>query len=71
MSVQVNINVNTTVTLANQMTSAFSDLVELANVSVGGTILFSTDDFFAVAEGMLDNKDPVWLADKYHQFGSF
>lgn len=45
--------------------------IELANDKMGGRILFSTDDFFAVAENMIDSSDPQWIPDKYTEFGLF
>ncbi|KAI8801746.1 allantoicase-like protein [Cladochytrium replicatum] len=44
---------------------------DLASSSNGSTILFATDDFFAVAENLISPKDPIWLADKYTEFGKW
>ncbi|XP_043272867.1 allantoicase-like [Venturia canescens] len=38
---------------------------ELASATNGGRILFATDDFFAIAENLLENGEPVW---KEHLF---
>lgn len=53
------------------MQKELESFVEIASVSVGGSILFATDDFFAVAEMMLDPKPPVWIEDKYGPFGKW
>lgn len=34
-------------------------------------MLFATDDFFAAAEGMLKDSDPVFIADKYTEYGKW
>ncbi|KAJ3417227.1 hypothetical protein HDV05_006433 [Chytridiales sp. JEL 0842] len=47
----------------------FADLAELS--SVGGKILFATDDFFAVAENLIVKADPVWDEKKFTQFGKW
>ncbi|KAJ3214669.1 hypothetical protein HDU67_001375 [Dinochytrium kinnereticum] len=52
-----------TITSANP----FAHLAELA--SVGGKILFATDDFFQVAEHLIAKDDPVWDEKKFTEFG--
>lgn len=37
----------------------------------GGSVLFSTDDWFAVAENMLLDTEPVFIADKYTDCGKW
>ncbi|XP_055643062.1 allantoicase-like [Toxorhynchites rutilus septentrionalis] len=51
--------------------AAFLQLSELASESSGGRILFSTDDFFAPAEGMLRDEEPIFIPDKYTDFGKW
>ncbi|XP_053698063.1 allantoicase-like [Sabethes cyaneus] len=50
---------------------AFLQLSELASESSGGRILFATDDWFAPAEWMLKDSEPVFIADKYTPFGKW
>ncbi|KAJ3109182.1 hypothetical protein HDU97_008581 [Phlyctochytrium planicorne] len=45
----------------------YAHLAELA--SVGGKILFATDDFFQVAEHLIMKDDPVWDEKKFTEFG--
>lgn len=49
----------------------FKTYPDLARSSNGGKVLFATDDFFAVAENMISNSEPVWDADKYTEFGKW
>ncbi|KAJ3081136.1 hypothetical protein HK102_002554 [Quaeritorhiza haematococci] len=51
--------------------SPFSTLAELASESVGGKVLFATDDFFAVAENMIKRGEPVWDESRYTEFGKW
>ncbi|KAJ3037686.1 hypothetical protein HDV00_001408 [Rhizophlyctis rosea] len=48
--------------------SAYTDL---AGASVGGRVLFATDDFFQVAENMLLPTEPVWDANAFTEFGKW
>ncbi|XP_058454549.1 allantoicase-like [Malaya genurostris] len=50
---------------------AFLQLCELASESSGGRILFATDDWFAPAEWMLKDSEPVFIADKYTTYGKW
>jgi len=51
------------------MKNSKDSLIDLASSSVGGQILFSTDDFFAVAENLISSTDPIWIEDKFTEFG--
>ncbi|KJE91261.1 allantoicase [Capsaspora owczarzaki ATCC 30864] len=48
---------------------AWAQLPNLASDKVDTKILFTTDDFFAVAECMLSSKDPVFIPDAFTEFG--
>lgn len=37
----------------------------------GGKILFATDDWFAVAENMLADTEPIFISDKYTDCGKW
>ncbi|XP_053670116.1 allantoicase-like [Anopheles nili] len=50
---------------------AFTELCEVASIGSNGSILFATDDFFAPAEGMLKDSDPVFRADLYTPYGKW
>ncbi|XP_008549302.1 allantoicase [Microplitis demolitor] len=49
----------------------FLELSELASKSNGGKIVFATDDWFAVAENLLKDDEPVWKEDAYTEFGKW
>ncbi|XP_074103885.1 putative inactive allantoicase [Cotesia typhae] len=49
----------------------FSELTELISESNGGKIIFATDDWFAVAENLLKDEEPVWQEDAYTEFGKW
>ncbi|KAI8911580.1 galactose-binding domain-like protein [Gorgonomyces haynaldii] len=51
--------------------NTFQSYPDLASDSNGGRILFSTDDFFAVAENMISHTAPVWDEQKYTVFGKW
>jgi hypothetical protein len=55
------------ITLIPGSGNPFANLAELA--SVGGKILFATDDFFQVAEHLIAKGEPVWDEKKFTQFG--
>ncbi|XP_058812245.1 allantoicase-like [Topomyia yanbarensis] len=50
---------------------AFLQLSELASNSSGGRVLFATDDWFAPAEWMLMDAEPVFIPDKYTPYGKW
>ncbi|XP_004922946.1 probable inactive allantoicase isoform X1 [Bombyx mori] len=49
----------------------FINLTEFATSNTGGQILFATDDFFAVAENLISDTDPIYIADKYTEYGKW
>uniref|UniRef100_A0A182PP73 Allantoate amidinohydrolase n=1 Tax=Anopheles epiroticus TaxID=199890 RepID=A0A182PP73_9DIPT len=49
----------------------FTELSEVASIGNNGSILFATDDWFAPAEWMLKDSEPVFLADRYTAFGKW
>ncbi|XP_015334987.1 probable inactive allantoicase [Marmota marmota marmota] len=49
----------------------FAQLVDMASESVGGKILFSTDDFFAPAENLIKSDDPSFKEHEYTEFGKW
>ncbi|KAL4706890.1 hypothetical protein ACJJTC_012349 [Scirpophaga incertulas] len=50
---------------------AFAEFSEFASLSAGGKVAFSTDDFFAPCENMLQDSDPVFIHDKYTEYGKW
>ncbi|XP_052501374.1 probable inactive allantoicase [Budorcas taxicolor] len=49
----------------------FTQLIDLASESVGGKILFATDDFFAPAENLLKRDNPSFKEHEYTEFGKW
>jgi len=49
----------------------FTQLVDLANANVGGKVLFATDDFFAPKENLIKTETPIFITDKYTEFGKW
>jgi allantoicase len=47
---------------------SFKQCPDLASIANGGKILFATDDFFAVAENMINETEPVWT-EEYTEHG--
>ncbi|XP_039750148.1 allantoicase-like [Pararge aegeria] len=50
---------------------AFAELSEFASTSAGGKVIFASDDFFATCENMIADSDPIFIADKYTEFGKW
>ncbi|RVE46686.1 hypothetical protein evm_008649 [Chilo suppressalis] len=50
---------------------AFTEFSEFASLSAGGQVAFSTDDFFAPCENMLLDTEPVFIPDKYTEYGKW
>ncbi|XP_015520779.1 allantoicase-like [Neodiprion pinetum] len=49
----------------------FANLNELASETNGGQIVFATDDWFACAENLLKDTEPVFKPDLYTDFGKW
>jgi allantoicase len=49
----------------------FLDLIDLASEKVGGRALSTSDDFFAPMSNLLKSSAPVFIADKYTEFGKW
>ncbi|XP_004709871.1 probable allantoicase [Echinops telfairi] len=49
----------------------FIQLIDMASESVGGKILFATDDFFAPAENLLKSDAPHFKEHEYTEFGKW
>ncbi|XP_074640540.1 allantoicase-like [Tubulanus polymorphus] len=49
----------------------FTELNDLANERNGGKIIFSTDDWFAVAENLLKPSEPEWREGEFTEFGKW
>ncbi|XP_062935041.1 probable inactive allantoicase [Cynocephalus volans] len=49
----------------------FTQLIDMASESVGGKILFSTDDFFAPAENLIKSDSPSFKEHEYTEFGKW
>ncbi|MBO6505756.1 MAG: allantoicase [Kordiimonadaceae bacterium] len=45
--------------------------VNLASPRLGTQVIFATDDFFAAKERMIQDSDPVFIADKYDDHGKW
>ena len=46
-------------------------LVNLASPKMGSKVISVSDDFFGKASRMLDDKDPVFIEDKYDDHGKW
>uniref|UniRef100_A0A182W3G4 Allantoate amidinohydrolase n=1 Tax=Anopheles minimus TaxID=112268 RepID=A0A182W3G4_9DIPT len=62
---------NTYAPPALEQQPAFTELTEVASIGSNGSILFATDDFFAPAEWMLKDSEPVFRPDEYTPFGKW
>ncbi|XP_077009210.1 putative inactive allantoicase isoform X2 [Tamandua tetradactyla] len=49
----------------------FTQLIDMASESVGGKILFATDDFFAPAENLIKSDPPIFKEHEYTEFGKW
>lgn len=49
----------------------WKSMVELSSAQFGGRVLFATDDWFAVADNMIMPHDPVFIPDKFTEFGKW
>uniref|UniRef100_A0A182RE38 Allantoate amidinohydrolase n=1 Tax=Anopheles funestus TaxID=62324 RepID=A0A182RE38_ANOFN len=56
---------------AQEQQPAFTELSEVASIGSNGSILFATDDWFAPAEWMLKDSEPVFRPDEYTPFGKW
>ncbi|XP_029451667.1 probable allantoicase isoform X2 [Rhinatrema bivittatum] len=54
-----------------QVSPDFVQLNDLASETVGGKVLFATDDWFAVAENLLKRRNPEFKADVFTEFGKW
>lgn len=49
----------------------FTELLDLAGEKVGGRALYANDDFFAPKESLLKAEAPIFIPDKYTEFGKW
>jgi allantoicase len=49
----------------------FRELVDLASMRLGGSVLYATDDFFAEKENLLKPEKPVWKEHEYTERGKW
>ena len=49
----------------------FTEYIDLAAERLGGRVLSANDEFFAPKENLLKAAAPVWLPDKYTEFGKW
>ncbi|XP_047378982.1 probable inactive allantoicase isoform X1 [Sciurus carolinensis] len=49
----------------------FAQLIDMASESVGGKVLFATDDFFAPAENLIKSDGPSFREHEYTEFGKW
>jgi allantoicase len=60
--------------MSNNLTDAgvaFSHLLDLANESVGASVLAASDEFFAEKENLIKAAEPVFIPDKYTDRGKW
>ncbi|XP_026737354.1 allantoicase-like [Trichoplusia ni] len=57
--------------MIEKIVPAFAQLSEFASIGAGGGIVFATDDFFATCENMIMDSEPVFIEDKYTEFGKW
>lgn len=55
----------------NPTLPAFTDLIDLASVRIGGTALYATDEFFAGKENLLQPGRGIFIPDKYTENGKW
>jgi allantoicase len=53
------------------MTKDFTELVDLAQERLGGSVLYATDDFFAEKENLLKASKPIFIDGKYTDRGKW
>ncbi len=51
--------------------AGFTELVDLADARLGGTVLAANDEFFAEKENLIEPRPPVWNADRYTDRGKW
>ncbi|XP_023418729.1 probable inactive allantoicase [Cavia porcellus] len=49
----------------------FTQVVDMASETIGGKILFATDDFYAPAENLLKSDSPTFKEHEYTEFGKW
>lgn len=61
-----------TITASNDRSRVpFTDLIDLASEMLGGRVLEASDDFFAPKENLINTAAPVFIPDKYTEFGKW
>ncbi|MES2963144.1 MAG: allantoicase, partial [Bdellovibrionota bacterium] len=58
-------------TAADRSRVPFTDLIDLASEMLGGRVLETNDDFFAPKENLISAAAPVFIPDKYTEFGKW
>lgn len=58
-------------TLPSNFFVPFTELLDLAGEKVGGKALYANDDFFAPKENLLKAEAPIFIPDKYTEFGKW
>jgi len=51
--------------------TSLSNCINLANTKFGSQIIFSTDEWFATANNLLKDEDPVFIEGKFTRFGKW
>ncbi|MEM7612122.1 MAG: allantoicase [Pseudomonadota bacterium] len=49
----------------------FGDAIDLAQPRLGSEVVFATDDFFADKSRLISPGEPVWIDDKYDDYGKW
>jgi len=49
----------------------FSEYIDLASERLGGVVLYANDEFFAPKENLLKPEKPIFIEDKYTEFGKW
>lgn len=49
----------------------FTELIDLASENLGGAVLYANDEFFAPKENLLKRAAPIFIPDKYTEWGKW
>ena len=53
------------------MTASWPDLIDLADIRLGGAVIDASDEFFADKDRLIDPKPPIWIDDRYTDRGKW
>eukprot|EP00466_Bigelowiella_natans_P018810 jgi/Bigna1/81198/fgenesh1_pg.78_\ len=49
----------------------FTELTDLVNENMGSKVVFATDEWFAAAENLIKNTEPIFITDKFTTYGKW